>query len=111
MTNSSKGIVALILIILTPILFVIATLINGFVVQAIWDWFMVPLGLVHIGVLHAAGIALLFHYLSPYVDTESLAKKHEDNPFVTAIARSLALIFIRPLLILAIAWGVHHFAF
>ena len=39
-----------------------AILVNGFVISTLWAWFLVPLGLPQIGIIHAAGISILTSY-------------------------------------------------
>jgi hypothetical protein len=39
-----------------------AILVNGFVISTLWAWFLVPLGLPQIGIIHAAGISILASY-------------------------------------------------
>jgi hypothetical protein len=39
-----------------------STLLSGVFISHLWLWFMVPLGLMEIGVIHACGIALLISY-------------------------------------------------
>lgn len=41
------------------VLFVVSLFVNSFAVMCLWNWFMVPLGIVGIGLFHALGIRLL----------------------------------------------------
>lgn len=54
--------------ILLPIL---SLLLGGIVVSRLWEWFIVPLGVIKIGIGHALGIDCLICYLT-YFDFEDL---------------------------------------
>ncbi len=45
-------------------LFVVNIALTGFTVSTLWAWFVVPLGVVALGGVHAYGIATLIHYLT-----------------------------------------------
>lgn len=46
------------------VLFVLAVVVDGFVLTYLWGWFLVPLGLVQIGMAHAIGVSILVSYLT-----------------------------------------------
>ena len=67
---------------------------RAFVLTKLWGYFLVPLGLVEIGIWHAWGISLLvtlFTYSSP-------SNSEEKKNFVSAL--------LNPVLLSLIAWGI-----
>jgi hypothetical protein len=43
---------------------VVAGILRGFVVKALWGWFMVPLGVQGVSISHALGIGFLVSYMT-----------------------------------------------
>jgi len=81
------------------VLLIIAILINGFVLKYLWGWFMVPLGIVQIGIAHAIGITVIVGYL-----TQRDSKVNMDG-----FIERLVSVAIASLLILLIGYIVHSF--
>lgn len=46
------------------LLFLIASILEGFVLSYLWEWFVVPLGLRSISILHAIGICVLLDFIT-----------------------------------------------
>jgi hypothetical protein len=60
-------------------LVVLSTLLRGYALSVLWGWFMVPtLGLPHLSVAQAIGIAIVVSFLT-YQDHSDLQKKEESN--------------------------------
>ncbi|RZK29216.1 MAG: hypothetical protein EOO61_20945 [Hymenobacter sp.] len=78
-------------------------IIRGFVFSILWGWFVVPLGVVAIGVAHAIGLAAVFGFLTTHLS--HYQRKESDNPFGEALGRMLVV----PFLVLFFAWIVHLF--
>jgi hypothetical protein len=67
--NSEADTLALILLI---VLIPFEVALRGFVLARLWTWFMVPLGVISIGTMHAIGIAVLLTMFN-------VAKGSKDN--------------------------------
>jgi len=71
------------------LLFMMASGLEGFVLAYLWEWFVVPLGLKSVSILHAIGICVLLDFVTyHYYDY----KRSED----VGLASSLAYVLIRP---------------
>ena len=82
------------------LLFVIASSLEGLVLSFLWEWFVVPLGLRPVSVLHAIGICVLLDFITyHYYDY----KKSEE----IGLAGSLSYILIRPVVAMAVGALVH----
>lgn len=97
------------MILLVPVLTFVSVIIGGFVVQALWEWFISPLGLPNIGMLHAAGIAGLFHFMCPFIDTTDLAKKEGYSANAALVGKLLMLLVFRPAITLLIGYFLHSY--
>lgn len=73
-------------------------LLRGWVLSLLWGWFIVPLGVPAVGVVHAIGIAFVVGMFT------SAAKVDSDHPW-----RNIAIGFLAPLLTLAFGAIVHGF--
>lgn len=71
---------------------VVLTIARGFILQSLWGWFLVPLGLPPIGIANAIGVAMIVSYLT----YSHLKKDSEDG----------ASVFIQPFVNMVIVWGV-----
>ncbi len=97
------------LILLTPFIAVAAILIEGYVVQQLWGYFITPFGLPAISYLHAAGVATLFRFMCPSLDTSDLVKKENTSPVVTLIARVVGLLLLKPAIVLFVGYLIHSY--
>jgi len=77
---------------------------HGFVLSALWGWYIVPLGLPAIGIVHAIGLALLVRYLT-YHHNKCKRETEEENPISKLVAR----VFVYPIAVLFIGWLIHIF--
>ncbi len=88
-------------------LVVLSTLFRGYALSVLWGWFMVPtLGLPHLSVVQAIGIAMVVSFLT-HKDTSDLQKKEEGTG--AAIARGVVLVVLYPLIALGFGWVVHQY--
>lgn len=82
------------------LLFIIASVLEGLVLSYLWTWFIVPLGVRPVSILHAIGICVLLDFITyHYYDY----KKSEE----VGLAASLAYIIIRPIVAMAVGAAVH----
>lgn len=82
------------------LLFVVASSLEGLVLSFLWEWFVVPLGLRPVSILHAIGICVLLDFVTyHYYDY----KKSDEAGLKT----SLMYIVIRPIIAMAIGAAVH----
>jgi hypothetical protein len=82
------------------LLFVIASSLEGLVLSYLWEWFVVPLGLKPVSILHAIGICILLDFVTyHYYDY----KKSEE----VGLSNSLCYILIRPVVEMAVGAAVH----
>lgn len=78
-------------------------LLNGFVFQTLWAWFIVPtFGLAALTVLQAVGVGLVVSFLTHQSDVQ-YKDLEEDS------TKRLVLLVLRPLMILGVAWIVQLF--
>ncbi len=88
-------------------LLVLSSLLRGYAFSVLWGWFMVPtLGLPHLSVAQAIGIAMVVSFLT-YHDTSNIPKKEESAG--ATIARGVSFAVAYPLLALLIGWVVHQY--
>jgi len=74
-------------LIISLIFIFIMILLRGFVLVDLWEWFIVPLGLIRIGFFHALGISILVALLT-YEGTDG-SKKEWYEPLVKSLAITL----------------------
>jgi Na+-transporting methylmalonyl-CoA/oxaloacetate decarboxylase beta subunit len=43
----------------------VGALVQGYTMHCLWAWFVVPLGVVPLGIAHAFGIAMIVRYMEP----------------------------------------------
>ena len=76
-----------------------AAFIRGYVIYRMWNWFIVPLGAVEIGVLHAYGLSLMVGIVFSFVQQKGANKN---------VLTSIAELFLNNAFVLFIGWLVHH---
>lgn len=79
-----------------------ALVLNGIVLQALWGWFIVPLGLMEIGLAHAIGFNLLVRFC---LFTQK--EEREDSYSDKEIKKRLIVAILYPLLVLLTGWILH----
>lgn len=88
-------------------LLVLSSLLRGYTLSVLWGWFMVPtLGLPHLSVVQAIGIAMVVSFLT-YHDTSDIPKKERSTG--EAIASGVSLAVLYPLIALLFGWVVHQY--
>ena len=83
-------------LVLIPLLMVI----NGFTISCLWNWYLVPLGLKELGIIHAMGIGLFFAYVN-FHSKEKSERKRETEEIVLELASIHAA---RPAVVLLIGF-------
>ena len=68
---------------------------SAFVVRDYWNWFVSPLGLPRVGVLHAYGLIILMGLLRGVTATEH---QEESDSAISTVAK--------PVVALALTWGL-----
>lgn len=82
------------------ILLVVASVIEGLVLSYLWEWFVVPLGLKPISLLHAIGICVILDFVTyHYYDY-----KHSEE---VGLATALGYILIRPAIAIIVGYAIH----
>ena len=93
---------------ITTIMIVFSSLLNGYVLSLLWGWILVPtFHLPAISVMEGIGIALIVGFLT-YQDTTDLQKEKEQSEAKT-FGRTLTILFIRPLIALLFGSVIRHF--
>ncbi len=91
----AEDVVAIIIPAVIGILLILGvTLLNGLCITYLWDWYIVPLGVIEISIAHAIGIALVFCTLIGYRPTDG-----KKSPTAAVVAF--------PILSLIIGWVFH----
>lgn len=87
-------------------LIVACALWGGFAASVLWGWFVVPLGVPEVSMLHAVGLTLALRALAGF-SGEPQPAKHEDKMVaLRALGRVLAVATVAPGAALAIGWVV-----
>jgi hypothetical protein len=77
-----------------------AVVVNGLVLQVLWDWFVIPVfGLPALSLPATMGLSLLVNYL-----TQSAAQATEENT-----TRVYVMMFVKPVIGLVAGWIIHLF--
>lgn len=83
------------------LLFALACAFEGFVLSSLWEWFIVPLGVRPISIVHAIGICVLLDFVTyHYYDY----KKSEE----VGLLPSLAYITVRPTVAYCVGALLHY---
>lgn len=81
------------------LLFVIACSLEGLVLSYLWEWFVVPLGMKPVSILHAIGLCVLLDFITyHYYDY----KKSEE----VGLTSSLSYVIIRPVVAIVIGAAI-----
>lgn len=84
------------------LLLIVASGFEGLVLSYLWQWFVVPLGLKPVTILHAIGLCVLLDFITyHYYDY----KRSEEVGFAT----SVSYILIRPTIAIIIGAILHFF--
>lgn len=72
---------------------------RGFILAKLWGWFIVPLGVMQIGIAHAIGLSILISVFT--WKNEKTPKDDDDSPWW---AKVLGAQFIKVLILLLTWW-------
>ena len=79
---------------------------GGFAASVLWGWFVVPLGVPEVSMLHAVGLTLALRALAGF-SGKPQPDKHEDKMVaLRALGRVLSVATVAPGAALAIGWVV-----
>ncbi len=87
-------------------LIVACALWGGFAASVLWGWFVVPLGVPEVSVLHAMGLTLALRALAGFSGKPQPAKHEDKMVSLRALGRVLAVATVAPGAALAIGWVV-----
>lgn len=105
MDNGSKAVLGCLgMLVGVPLLFLFGVLVTGFVVKEMWEWFVVPLGVMPINLWHAAGFACLWSFMCPPVDLSELQKKDQEHQVAAVVGKMIGYLVVRPLVVLLIGF-------
>lgn len=96
-----------VLLLLSPGLIALETITCGFAMSMVWKWFVVPLGVSPIGIVHAVGLSVLLCLMRPSVSTDHLAKKKGYQAAVHALSQAVLRITFTPAFALAMGYVLH----
>jgi len=103
------GIGILVGVFLTGLFFVFAAVsvvLNGWVLNTLWGWFMVPvLGLPQISIAQAMGIAAIVRLLT-YQYTREVVEEGDE---VAALTKEFIIVILQPFVVLLLGWIIHFF--
>ncbi|KKM78551.1 hypothetical protein LCGC14_1358940 [marine sediment metagenome] len=57
----------------------IATIGRGYILQQLWLWFVVPLGMVEISLIHAIGFGMTISFLTQYPTDEDIENNENSS--------------------------------
>lgn len=86
------------------VLWAIGVFWGGFVASTLWDWFMVPLGMVSINYWHASGLSAL---LSVFLGPRGMHRGDDKDDVGAELAYYLVGAVVIPLICLAAGWVAH----
>ncbi|MBI2466133.1 MAG: hypothetical protein HYV66_02820 [Candidatus Sungbacteria bacterium] len=88
------------------LLMVLTSIFNGYALNVLWEWFIVPtFGAPNLGIVPAIGVAMVVSYLTHQTHN---CKKEERN-FGEMVAEGAARAVVNPSLALFFGWIVHLF--
>lgn len=102
MSNKDTGCAPALAILL--INFPLGILLHGLVMQAYWQWFIVPLGMPVIGFWHALGFAAFVGYLTFALPKDDDSK---DKPLKDVAIRSFFIVVCKAGLFYGFGWAYH----
>ena len=79
---------------------------GGFAASVLWGWFVVPLGVPEVSMLHAVGLMLALRALAGFSGKPQPDKPEDKMVALRALGRVLAVATITPGLALAVGWVV-----
>lgn len=104
MKNSISSLVVLFMF--SIVVFLLSMFLNGWVIVHLWNWFLVPLKVMPIGILHACGLVMLVRL---FVLDKSLSLTHVKDQVKKTTIKNQLTIGLTPLLVLLVGYVVHQF--
>lgn len=97
------------IILLAIVLITVSSLINGWTISVLWDWFIVPLfGLPSLSIPAAIGLAIVVGYFA--LGSEHMKKSESDDETVTdKLLRAVIWMIMKPVFTLLIGFIVVQF--
>lgn len=86
------------------VLWAIGVFWGGFVASTLWDWFMVPLGMVSINYWHASGLSAL---LAVFLGPRGLHRAEDKDDVGAELTYGFVCAVLIPLMGLAAGWVAH----
>lgn len=84
---------------------------EGYVLSRLWTWFVEPLGAPHVGIAHAAGLAMVVHFATleygGAIYRSVRERSFDDEQKSAAGSSALLSKIIGPAIFLGIGWLVH----
>jgi len=87
------------------VLLVLGTAAYGHVLSTMWGWFVVPLGVQQISMMHSYGLALL---VALAVHRSDVAVKEQPSDVLAALASGFVSCVVKPYIILLIGYAAHY---
>jgi hypothetical protein len=79
---------------------------GGFAASVLWGWFVVPLGVPEVSMLHAVGLMLALRALAGFSGKPQPDKPEDKMVALRALGRVLAVATVAPGAALAVGWVV-----
>jgi hypothetical protein len=79
---------------------------GGFAASVLWGWFVVPLGVPEVSMLHAVGLMLALRALAGFSGKPQPDKPEDKMVALRVLGRVLAVAIVTPGLALAVGWVV-----
>lgn len=74
------------------VLFVATVIFSGFVLQTLWGWFVVPLGIKALSLAHAVGVNILFGFIKyKYKRKHTIPDEEVFEPLMKKIGATITL--------------------
>jgi hypothetical protein len=67
---------------------------NAFVTMSMWNWFIVPLGVINITVIHAFGIGVFIRYHTKSVNTMQKTDEEKDEDALKVVVLPIIVYII-----------------
>lgn len=94
------------------VLIVGGTLMNGWALSTIWNWFMVPIfTLPALTLWQAMGVSMVFELFTGTNRAKKNSSDTSGKTYTEVLVESLALVILVPLASVVVAWIVLQFAF
>ena len=95
-SDKADGIAALIAVAIVVFVITVLTIVRGYILSYLWEWFITPLGVMSISISHAIGISMIVAYLT----YEGAKKEHEAWV-------QLGVSLIAAFVVFGVGWLVH----